>query len=247
MVRVGQFFALLAVACGLVPPGPRRAVDKSLEARVVAFKVLEQASKEVAPTEDLLARLGGGLSDQDRTFAKRLVLTTQRHSGEIDAAIGNHCRRRPKGATLVALRLGITQLLFCDGVPPRAAVHTSVEVCKRFRGSDKLVNGVLRTIDRARPAAGDAAAPAASVNAAPWLFEALEADHGGEVAARYVERCVAAPPDRLDVTCASEAARGSASEMSPKPAARAASTYSGGCSKAGSPNDAVEEDATPFF
>jgi len=178
-------------------PAPLRAAA-DVASRVVAFRVLEAARAREAPVDELLRRHGASLGERDLAFAKRLVDTAQRRAGDIDAEIDAACRRRPKGATLAALRLGVAQLLFCDGVPSRAAVHSSVEVCKAFRGSPGLVNGVLRGIDRRRGAAPAAAGAAA---AAPWLREALERDHGAEVAARYLAAAAKAP-ERLDVTCA---------------------------------------------
>ena len=46
-----------------------------------------------------------------------------------------------------ALRLGLLQLLFLDGVADHAAVSESVELAKG-RGGDKLVNAVLRRAQR---------------------------------------------------------------------------------------------------
>ena len=190
--------AFLRPAPGLARrPAPLRAAA-DVASRVVAFRVLEAARAREAPVDELLRRHGASLGERDLAFAKRLVDTAQRRAGDIDAEIDAACRRRPRGATLAALRLGVAQLLFCDGVPSRAAVHSSVEVCKAFRGSPGLVNGVLRGIDRRR---GAAPAAAGAVAAAPWLREALERDHGAEVAARYLAAAAQAP-ERLDVTCA---------------------------------------------
>ncbi len=86
-----------------------------------------------------------------------------------------------------ALRLGVLQLLFLDGVAPHAAVDQSVELAKAAGGPGfKLVNAVLRRAAREGPAvlaAIDDATPrgAALRHSAPdWLaelwWEALGAD-----------------------------------------------------------------------
>ena len=111
-------------------PGGR---DGSLAARVTAFSVLKEFKSQA--TGDLVERQGRHLNERDLAFAKRLVSETQRRCGEIDAIIDGSCENRPKGATLVALRLGVAQLLYLDSVPARAAVHSSVELCKKFHGA----------------------------------------------------------------------------------------------------------------
>ena len=51
---------------------------------------------------------------------------------------------------LEVLRLGIYELLFTKGVPPKVAINEAVELAKAFGGenSSKFVNGVLGTVYR---------------------------------------------------------------------------------------------------
>ena len=56
---------------------------------------------------------------------------------------------RARARCLAALRLGLIQLLFLDGIAEHAAVHECVELAKRAsRGGGGLVNAVLRRAAR---------------------------------------------------------------------------------------------------
>jgi N utilization substance protein B len=48
------------------------------------------------------------------------------------------------------LRIGVYELMFEDGVPPKVAINEAVELAKAFGGenSSKFVNGVLGTVLR---------------------------------------------------------------------------------------------------
>lgn len=50
----------------------------------------------------------------------------------------------------VILRIGVYELLFEDGVPPKVVINEAVELAKAFGGdnSSKFINGVLGTILR---------------------------------------------------------------------------------------------------
>ena len=50
----------------------------------------------------------------------------------------------------VILRIGVYELMFADGVPPKVAINEAVELAKAFGGenSSKFVNGVLGTVLR---------------------------------------------------------------------------------------------------
>mmetsp|Transcript_26743 Transcript_26743/g.83224 ORF Transcript_26743/g.83224 Transcript_26743/m.83224 type:complete len:452 (-) Transcript_26743:24-1379(-) len=179
--------ALLAVQTAALAAGADAA-------RTAAFRALRQAAR----TPETLAQHSRALDDRDRTFARDLVAAADRHRSEIDAEIDLHCSKRPRGDTLAALRLGVVQIRYFDGVPACAAVHSAVEVCKRSRGSHGLVNAVLRKVVETTAESGPAGPPP--------LYDALATARGEGIANRFLKE-VAKAPDRLQVTCASEAAR----------------------------------------
>jgi 16S rRNA (cytosine967-C5)-methyltransferase len=125
---------------------------------------------------------------------------------------------RLEPAVLAALRLGLFQLLYLDGVAEHAAVDQSVELAKRAsRGGAGLVNAVLRraAVERSSLLDGldDAtAAGAALMHSVPtWLAELWWCELGAD-AARALLRTVNEPAEsavRVNtlVCAAAEAAR----------------------------------------
>ena len=124
---------------------------------------------------------------RDRRWTRELVFGSLRKRAILDA----YLQQRVKGglgridAPLVdLLRLGAYQLLMMGSVPPYAAIGQTVELAKRRHGlgASKLVNAVLRRLDRDReqltlPATNDAVEALA-----------LEQSHPEWLVARWVER-----------------------------------------------------------
>lgn len=126
-------------------------------ARSLALRLLRDFEVSGAPLEHLLEGLGSSpLAPRDRRFVRQLVLGVVRWQGRIDWIIDCFARRPISSCSPWArqlLRLGAYQILWLDRVPPRAAVHTSVELAKRFahRGVADLVNAVLRRVATSAP------------------------------------------------------------------------------------------------
>lgn len=132
-------------------------------------------------------RHAGPLDARDRRWVQELVWGTLRRRGWLDAVIGLRVRgglARLDGDVSDLLRLGAYQLLFMHSVPPYAAIAQSVELAKQRHGigASKLVNAVLRRIDRERDAL-EPAAPADPIDAL-----ALRASHPRWLVARWVAR-----------------------------------------------------------
>jgi 16S rRNA (cytosine967-C5)-methyltransferase len=95
------------------------------------------------------------LDIRDRHWLQELLWGTLRRRGWIDAVLDT----RVKGGLahldieiVDLLRLGVYQLLFMGSVPAYAAIAQTVELTKRRAGigASKLVNAVLRRVDRER-------------------------------------------------------------------------------------------------
>jgi 16S rRNA (cytosine967-C5)-methyltransferase len=88
------------------------------------------------------------LDGRDRSFAMALAYGTVQRKATLDHVATVFTERPPDrldAPVLAALRLGLMQVLFMDGVAGHAAVHESVELAKRHaRGGSGLVNAVLR-------------------------------------------------------------------------------------------------------
>ncbi|MHB8810864.1 MAG: 16S rRNA (cytosine(967)-C(5))-methyltransferase RsmB [Desulfobulbaceae bacterium] len=130
------------------------------------------------------------LSAPDRQLAVMLVLGVLRQMQYLDRIIAGFSRFPPgkmKPLTLMALRVGVYQLLFLDRIPESAAVNESVRVLREERQPAWLVNfanGVLRTIVRNKAGLPGPEAPDAQrgpvLNHPEWLVRRWQAAYGRE-------------------------------------------------------------------
>jgi 16S rRNA (cytosine967-C5)-methyltransferase len=145
-------------------------------ARRVAFAVVRRVFEQGAYADRALHGEARGLDTRERALAMQLAFGTVQRRLTLDHLIEQLAR--PVGEldarTLAALRLGLYQLVFLDGVAPHAVVGESVELAKGSSGGHKLVNAVLRRATRELPAlpADDTPAGAAIAHSyPPWLVE----------------------------------------------------------------------------
>ena len=124
-------------------------------ARQTALRALHAIDAEQAYTDVALRQMldDSALERRDRAFVTACVYGAVRWQGRIDWLLSKACSRPLDSLTpwiRNILRLGAYQCLWMEQVPPRAAVHTSVELARRFghAGVAGLVNGVLRTLLR---------------------------------------------------------------------------------------------------
>ena len=144
-------------------------------ARRVAYTVVRRVFEEGAYADRALHGEARGLDTRDRAFAMQLAFGTVQRRLTLDHVIGGLARPVDQldAVTLAALRLGLFQLLFLDGVGEHAAVDESVELAKGG-GGHKLVNAVLRRAIREPPVLpeDDTPAGAALAHSYPrWIVE----------------------------------------------------------------------------
>ena len=122
-----------------------------------------------------------GLAPRDRALAMTLAYGTVQRRAALDH-VGQRLCNRPLASlepgALAALRLGLDQILFLDGIASHAAVHESVELAKHgSRGGAGLVNAVLRRATREGRAlldelSDDTPEEAATLHSVPvWLAQ----------------------------------------------------------------------------
>jgi 16S rRNA (cytosine967-C5)-methyltransferase len=123
-------------------------------ARVCAFQVVRRVFEGGAYADRALAAEAGriALSARDRPLATRIAYGTVQRRATLDHILERLAQRKVGKLTppvLAALRMGLFQLLFLDGVAEHAAVNESVELAKAggARGA-RLVNAVLRRAAR---------------------------------------------------------------------------------------------------
>jgi 16S rRNA (cytosine967-C5)-methyltransferase len=145
------------------------------------------------------------LDARDRRWTQELLYGMLRRRAWLDAALSERVRgglaRLDPDLTDI-LRLGVYQLLFMRSVPPYAAIAQSVELAKRRHGlgASKLVNAVLRRVDRERETIPFPPVPRAEPGAPrPDPIDALALSHSHPrwLVARWVARWGAEDTERL--------------------------------------------------
>jgi len=135
--------------------------------RIVALQTLyeEDFRQEVQDPgvnlDEILERNIGRYDEtiEDKTFIEELVHGVHGRQSELDDII------RPVAPEWLIeqiarmdraiLRIGVYELLFEEGVPPKVVINEAVELAKAFGGdnSSKFINGVLGTVLRNQEAA----------------------------------------------------------------------------------------------
>ena len=127
-------------------------------------------------------RRAAGLDARDRRWLRELVYGMLRQRGGIDAILEERVRgglSRVDPDLVDLMRLGVYQLMHMGSVPPYAAIAQTVELAKVRHGigASKLVNAVLRRIDResadltVKPSGEKAEALATRYSHPRWLVD----------------------------------------------------------------------------
>lgn len=132
-------------------------------------------------------RRAAELDARDRRWTQELVWGMLRKRGWIDHLLAPRVRgglARLDADLADLLRLGVYQLFHMGSVPAYAAIAQTVELAKQRHGmgASKLVNAVLRRLDRERDALG------AELPADPVEALAIEYSHPRWIVARWVAR-----------------------------------------------------------
>ena len=94
------------------------------------------------------------IADRYRPYALELVGAVERDLGAIDDIIAEYAANwRVERIGVIdrnVLRIGIAELRFLDGVPPKVAIHEAVRLATRYGGAEspRFVNGVLDAVYR---------------------------------------------------------------------------------------------------
>jgi 16S rRNA (cytosine967-C5)-methyltransferase len=119
---------------------------------VCAFTVVRRVFEQGAYADRALTAEASGLDRRDRPLAMQLSYGTVQRRATLDHVAERLSNRRVGDIdppALAALRLGLYQLLYLDGVADHAVVNDSVELSKHAnRGATRLVNAVLRRAAR---------------------------------------------------------------------------------------------------
>jgi len=121
-------------------------------ARAAAFDILSRIERESSYANELLhSKSYEKRSSADHALATELVMGVLRWRSRLDDEVAQASSQPLKKLDLeilIALRLALYQFRFLTRVPPRAALHESVELVKRARkkSAAPFVNAVLRKL-----------------------------------------------------------------------------------------------------
>ncbi len=137
-----------------------------------------------------------GMPSRDRAFLQEIVYGTIRRRGLLDTIIAEFSSvktSRMETRIVLALRLGVYQILHMSRVPASAAVNETVSIAAEERQAKNFCNAVLRAILRAVKFSDSPGEPTRSLetDAGRWacfdrdIFAPLEGDSVAHVAAKY--------------------------------------------------------------
>ena len=126
-------------------------------ARSIAMQALFEWDFREQPADVLpviierdLKEFGPGLDETQ--FAKKIIKDVNKNIKEIDQLISQYAPQWPIEQIMIIdrniLRIGIYELRYDTGVPPKVAINEAIELAKNFGGpsSGRFVNGVLGAI-----------------------------------------------------------------------------------------------------
>lgn len=167
-------------------------------ARSCAYAVIRRVFEQGAFADRALQAEAVGLGPRDRALAMALAYGAVQRRAALDyvaAKLTSRPLEKLDPPVLAALRLGLFQLLYLDGVAPHAAVNESVELVKRRQpAATGLVNAVLRrAIAEGRPLLGQLdehrPAEAAILHSVPeWLAARWWTELGSQRATALMRR-----------------------------------------------------------
>jgi 16S rRNA (cytosine967-C5)-methyltransferase len=181
---------------------------KNTDVRRLAFEILSQVEEGAFSDKalDVALKQNPDLDDRDRRLLTELVYGVLRYRGRLDFVLSCFCRQtlsRVEPAVLQLLRLGAYQLLQLDRIPPRAAVHETVELARDLGMSrvTGFLNGILRSLTRGLdtiPWPDPQAAPLACLqqefSLPEWLAERWLGDFGPAEALALAEAMLEPAP-----------------------------------------------------
>jgi 16S rRNA (cytosine967-C5)-methyltransferase len=128
-------------------------------ARQAAYTVLRRVFEQGAWADRALHTAAEELDARERALATQLAYGAVQRAGALDhvaARLADRPVETLDPPVRAALRLGLFQLLYLDGIPDHAAVDSSVELARRDAPrAAGLVNAVLRRAAREKPVVGD--------------------------------------------------------------------------------------------
>ena len=133
---------------------------KRSQSRDWALKILYQVEIARKPAAEVCDDFLAQQENKDAEtieFARYLALGTRENLDAIDQKISQHATnwqlKRMAVIDKNILRLGVFELDYASGVPPKVVINESIELAKKYGDIDsgKFINGVLDKIHKTQP------------------------------------------------------------------------------------------------
>jgi 16S rRNA (cytosine967-C5)-methyltransferase len=159
-------------------------------ARLAAFEILQKIEMDRAFSSTLLPIYEEKLQPKDRALCHTLTLGVLRNQIYLDRLIEKLTTKKTTKfdlAVLLALRIGLYQLIFLDKIPEHAAINESVNLVQKAKktSAKNLVNAVLRRATREKielKFADETEKICVETSHPQWLFEKWIREYGFEAA-----------------------------------------------------------------
>ena len=159
-------------------------------ARLAAFEIQQKIEMDRAFSSTLLPVYEEKLQPKDRALCHTLTLGVLRNQIYLDRLIEKITAKKGNKfdlAVLLALRIGLYQLLFLDKIPAHAAINESVNLVQKAKktSAKNMVNAVLRRATREKielEFADEIEKIAVETSHPRWLFERWIRQFGFEAA-----------------------------------------------------------------
>ncbi len=159
-------------------------------ARLAAFEIQQKIEMDKAFSSTLLPVYEEKLQPKDRALCHTLTLGVLRNQIYLDRLIEKITAKKGNKfdlAVLLALRIGLYQLLFLDKIPAHAAINESVNLVQKAKktSAKNMVNAVLRRATREKielEFADEIEKIAVETSHPRWLFERWIRQFGFEAA-----------------------------------------------------------------
>jgi N utilization substance protein B len=123
-------------------------------AREYALQVLYAYEMTHDPIEKIIHDVIGNRleSTNTRSFAEELIRKTLAHTDELDQMIRAKAQNwefdRIAILDKLILRMGITEFLYFEDIPPKVTINEAIEIAKRFstEKSNSFINGMLDSV-----------------------------------------------------------------------------------------------------
>ncbi|MEE9259407.1 MAG: transcription antitermination factor NusB [Nitrospinaceae bacterium] len=129
-------------------------MGKRRSSRELALKFLYQSEFNEGNFEEQLEMFWANVSAQDeiKTFMRELLEKTIQHNDEIDEILKKYSEHWTLDRMTVIdrnlLRLGVCELAYFPGTPPKVAINEAVEIAKKYGSAESpdFINGILDKI-----------------------------------------------------------------------------------------------------